>query len=98
MEGRTITINLTPAPLAGLMPPAATPVPAGLPAARTGHGVAGWLAGVPTRVAARESSSDALTAGRPGSREASLVDQLVKGTVGHDDESLPDYRGDGGRR
>ena len=42
------------------------------------------------RVAARKGSSDALTAGRPGSWEASLVDQLVKGTVGYDDEYLPD--------
>jgi hypothetical protein len=31
-------------------------------------------------------------------REAALVDQLVKGTVGHDDEYLPEYRDDGGRR
>jgi hypothetical protein len=58
------------------------------------HDFAGWLA----RVSARKGSSDALTAGRPGSWEAALVDQLVKGTVGHDDEYLPDYRDDGGRR
>ncbi len=45
-----------------------------------------------------KGSSDAVTAGRPGSWEASLVDQLVKGTVGHDDEHLPDYRDEGGRR
>ncbi len=62
------------------------------------HDFAGWLAGVPARVAARKGSSDALTAGRPGSWEASLVDQLVKGTVGHDDEYLPDYRDEGGQR
>ena len=62
------------------------------------HDFAGWLAGVLARVAARKGSSDALTAGRPGSWEASLVDQLVKGTVGHDDEYLPDYRDDGGRQ
>jgi hypothetical protein len=49
-------------------------------------------------VAVRKGSTDALTAGRPGSWEASLVDQLVKGTVGHDDEYLPDYRDEGGRR
>jgi hypothetical protein len=51
---------------------------------------AGWLADVLARVAARKGSSDALTAGRPGSWEASLIDQLVKGTVGHNDEYLPD--------
>jgi hypothetical protein len=50
---------------------------------------AGWLADVLARVAARKGSSDALTAGRPGSWEASLVDQLVKGTTGYDDEYLP---------
>jgi hypothetical protein len=54
------------------------------------HDFAGWLAAVLARVAARKGSSDALTAGRPGSWEASLVDQLVKGTVGYDDEYLPD--------
>jgi len=53
------------------------------------HDFAGWLADVLARVAARKGSSDALTAGRPGSWEASLVDQLVKGTVGYDDEYLP---------
>jgi hypothetical protein len=52
------------------------------------HDFAGWLAGVLARVAARKGSSDALTAGRPGSWEASLVDQLVKGTVGWADEYL----------
>lgn len=53
------------------------------------HDFAGWLAAVLARVAARKGSSDALTSGRPGSWEASLVDQLVKGTVGYDDEYLP---------
>jgi hypothetical protein len=48
----------------------------------------GWLAGVLARVASRAGSTGALTAGRPGSWEASLVDQLVKGTVGYDDEYL----------
>jgi hypothetical protein len=43
--------------------------------------------------AARLGSSNALTAQRPGSWEASLVDQLVKGTIGHDDELLPGYTG-----
>lgn len=54
------------------------------------HDFPGWLAAVLAQVAARKGSSDALTAGRPGSWEASLVDQLVKGTVGYDDESLPE--------
>jgi hypothetical protein len=60
-------------------------------AARTEHDFAGWLAAVLSTVAAELGSSDALTAGRPGSWEASLVDQLVKGTVGHDDEHLAAY-------
>ncbi|MGP7996710.1 MAG: hypothetical protein ACLPKI_05170 [Streptosporangiaceae bacterium] len=57
------------------------------------HDFAGWLADVLARVAAVKGSSDALTAGRPGSWEASYVDQLVKGTVGYDDEYLPDPEG-----
>jgi hypothetical protein len=59
-------------------------------AAEHEHDFAGWLADTLARTAARLGSSAALTAGRPGSWEASLVDQLVKGTVGHDDEYLPD--------
>ena len=62
------------------------------------HDFAGWLAGVLAQVAARKGSSEAPTAGRPGSWEAALVDQLVKGTVGHDDEYLPDYRDNGGQQ
>lgn len=61
-------------------------------AADSEHDFAGWLAGVLARVAARKGSSDALTAGRPGSWEASLVQQLLKGTVGYDDEALDAYR------
>ena len=57
------------------------------------HGVAGWLAAVLAEVAAIKGSSEALTAGSPGSWEASLVDQLVKGAVGWDDEYLPDPEG-----
>lgn len=53
------------------------------------HDFAGWLADVLARVAARKGSTDGLIAGRPGSWEASLVDQLVKGTVGYGDEYLP---------
>jgi len=61
-------------------------------AARAEQDFAGWLAGVLVAVAALLGSSGALTAGRPGSWGASLVDQLVKGTVGHADEHLRDYR------
>ncbi len=61
-------------------------------AARAGHDFAGWLAGVLTAVAARVGSSDALIAGRPGSREASLAGQLVKGAVGWNDEYLAGYK------
>jgi hypothetical protein len=57
-------------------------------AVRTEHDFGGWLAMVLSTVAAGLGSSDALTAGRPGSWEAALVDQLVKGTVGYGDESL----------
>ena len=58
-------------------------------AARAEHDFAGWLAQVLAAAAGQLGSSGALTAGRPGSWEASLVGQLVKGTVGHDDEHLP---------
>jgi hypothetical protein len=58
-------------------------------AARGEHDFAGWLAAVLATAAGRLGSSDALIAGRPGSWEASLVDQLVKGTVGYADEYLP---------
>jgi len=51
----------------------------------------GWLARVLAAVAAERGSSDALTERRPGSWEASLVDQLVKGTVGWADEYLSRY-------
>src|SRR5258708_3714401 len=58
-------------------------------AARSEHDFAGWLAAVIATAAGQLGSSDALTGGRPGSWEASLVDQLVKGTVGYGDEYLP---------
>lgn len=60
-------------------------------AASTEHDFPGWLASVLATTAAQLGSSDALTAGRPGSWEASLVSQLVKGTVGYDDEHLHGY-------
>ena len=51
----------------------------------------GWLAGVLATAAADIGSTAALTAGRPGSWEADLIQQLVRGTVGWDDEYLADY-------
>jgi hypothetical protein len=61
-------------------------------AVRAEHDFGGWLAQVLASVAALIGSSGALTAARPGSWEASLVDQLVKGTVGYADEDLDHYR------
>jgi hypothetical protein len=61
-----------------------------LEAAKAEHDFGGWLAAVLSSVAAELGSSEALTAGRPGSWEANLVRQLVKGTVGWDDEYLAD--------
>ena len=54
----------------------------------TEHDFAGWLAAVLAEVAGLKGTQDALTAGRPGSWEASLVQQLLGGTVGYDDEYL----------
>lgn len=51
----------------------------------------GWLAGVLAAAAAELGSSYALTARRPGSWEADLVQELVKGTAGWSDEFLRDY-------
>ena len=42
---------------------------------------AGWLAAVPANVARLKGGPGVLTAGRPGSWESALVDQLVRGTV-----------------
>jgi hypothetical protein len=69
-----MTGNPAPAPLTSLTPPAATPAPAGPPTAKIRHGFTGW----PADVAARKGRSGALTAGRPGSREASLAGQLFR--------------------
>jgi len=55
------------------------------------HDFPGWLARVLARAAAARGGSYALIAGRPGSWEASLVNQLVCGTAGWDDEDLPWY-------
>jgi hypothetical protein len=60
-----------------------------LEAARNEHDFGGWLASVLARTAADLGSTDALTAGRPGSWEADLVQRLVKGTVGYDNDHTP---------
>ncbi len=63
-----------------------------LQAVRDQHDFGGWLAGILASVSADLGSTFALTAGRPGSWEADLVQQLVKGTVGNDDDYLADYK------
>jgi hypothetical protein len=63
-----------------------------LHAVRDEHDFGGWLASVLASVAAELGSTFALTAGRPGSWEADLVQQLVKGTVGWDDDYLDTYK------
>jgi hypothetical protein len=63
-----------------------------LRAVRDEHDFGGWLASVLASVAAELGSTFALTAGRPGSWEADLVQQLVKGTVGWDDDYLDTYK------
>jgi hypothetical protein len=60
-----------------------------LAAVRNESDFSGWLAHVLARVAGQLGSSDALTAGRPGSWEADLIAQLVKKAVGYGDEYLP---------
>jgi hypothetical protein len=60
-----------------------------LQAARAEHDFGGWLAHVLATVAGQLGGADELTIGRPGSWEASFVEQLVKGTVGYGDEYLP---------
>ena len=62
-----------------------------LDAVRDEHDFSGWLAQVLATAAAELGSTAALTAGRPGSWEASLVQQLVHGTVGWDEDYLADY-------
>ena len=60
-------------------------------AAAAEHDLPGWLSLVLRRAAAQLGSLDALTAGRPGSWEAELVDRLARGLAG-DDEGLAAYR------
>ena len=62
-----------------------------LDAVRDEHDFSGWLAQVLATAAAELGSTAALTAGRPGSWEASLIQQLVQVTVGWDDDYLADY-------
>ena len=62
-----------------------------LDAVRDEHDFSGWLAQILATAAAELGSTAALTAGRPGSWEASLIQQLVHGTVGWDDDYLADY-------
>jgi hypothetical protein len=62
-----------------------------LDAAHEEHDFGGWLAQVLATAAAELGSTAALTAGRPGSWEANLVQQLVRGTVGWDDDYLAHY-------
>ena len=61
------------------------------------HSFPEWLADVLAAAAGQLGSSHELIAGRPGSWEASLVDELVKGTVGYNDEYLPGHAGRGGQ-
>jgi hypothetical protein len=62
-----------------------------LAAVRDQRDFGGWLAGVLAGVAGELGSTSALTANRPGSWEADLVQKLVKGTVGWDDDLLKQY-------
>ncbi|MCA0308848.1 MAG: hypothetical protein LCH87_16065 [Actinobacteria bacterium] len=58
---------------------------------------ADFLASALAAVAANAGSVERLTAGRPGSWESSLVNQLVCGTVGHDPADLARHRTDADR-
>ncbi|MFI7059387.1 hypothetical protein ACIBL3_00210 [Kribbella sp. NPDC050124] len=58
---------------------------------RGGDG-AGFITHLLAAVAANLGSSDAVTAGRPGSWEAAGVTDLLRSTVGYDDEYLLTYR------
>jgi hypothetical protein len=60
-------------------------------AVREEHDFSGWIAQILATAAAELGSTAALTAGRPGSWEANLVQQLARGTVGWDDDYLADY-------
>ncbi len=62
-----------------------------LDAVREEHDFGGWLAEVLATAAAELGSTAALTSRRPGSWEADLIQQLVRGTVGWDDDYLANY-------
>jgi hypothetical protein len=53
--------------------------------------VGGWLSLVLVLAVAQTGSLDDLTAGRPGSWEAGLVDRLARGLAG-DDDGLAHFR------
>jgi hypothetical protein len=55
------------------------------------HDLAGWLADVLARTAARVGGSKELLSGRSGSWEASHVRELLRGTLGPDDEMIMWY-------
>ena len=62
-------------------------------AVREEHDFGGWLARVLATAAAELGSTAALTAGRPGSWEADLIQQLVQGpSVGTTTTSSPTPR------
>jgi hypothetical protein len=58
-------------------------------AVREEHDFSGWLAQILATAAAELGSTAALTAGRPGSWEANLVEQLVRGTAGWTSTTSP---------
>ncbi len=62
-----------------------------LAAVRDEHDLGGSLAAALASVASELGSTSALTANRRGSWEADLVQQLVKGTAGWDDDYPRQY-------
>lgn len=58
-------------------------------ARETEHDLPGVIAHILAQVAGNLGSSFAVTASRPGSWEASSIEQLLTGTVGDDDRYLP---------
>src|SRR5258708_34268361 len=72
-----------------------------LAALRTAHtageDVAGTVARALARLAAELGGTAAVIRNRPGSWEAALIAELLRGNVGPDDENLPTYGGPGRR-
>lgn len=59
----------------------------------SGYDVAEQIAHTLCRIAATEADGlDAITRNRPGSWEADLIDQLIRGTAGHAGEYLDEFR------